>query len=298
MKEQACLLGKTRSLVGIVTEPKAGHRPDGRPAVLLLNAGLVHRVGPNRIYVKIARRLAANGFLVLRFDLSGIGDSRGRSDGLPLQEAVISDAKEAMDFLAAQRGADRFILMGICSGANNSLRVAQNDARIVGAALIEPYYFGSFRYYLYVYGKRLFKPRSWLRLLTMKSDFWTNLKKKKAGRAAATDRSRQGQTVLHRHRPLKNHITDEIRSLVTRGVHVSLVYCLDSPSYYNHYLQIRPELDSLKQSGRLEAKVFSESDHTFTLLSNQESLAEAIQSWAMGAVPALSSPSLKKEVVG
>jgi hypothetical protein len=72
MNEEAVLIGG--SLVGILSRPPAGVDP-AMPGVLLLNAGRIHRVGPNRLYVAIARRLAAMGFAVCRFDLSGIGDS-------------------------------------------------------------------------------------------------------------------------------------------------------------------------------------------------------------------------------
>ena len=73
--EEPVLLGKSGSLAGIITDPPAHAREASRPAVILLNAGLVHRVGPGRLYVRLSRRLAAHGFVVVRFDLSGIGDS-------------------------------------------------------------------------------------------------------------------------------------------------------------------------------------------------------------------------------
>jgi len=84
MREEAVLFGKTRSLVGIITDPHTVVNAHNHPAIVLLNAGVLHRVGPNRLYVKIARKLASAGFVVLRFDLSGIGDSKARRDNLPL----------------------------------------------------------------------------------------------------------------------------------------------------------------------------------------------------------------------
>ena len=67
MREHAFLFGETKSLLGITTEPAAGAGDSSHPAVVLLNAGLVHRIGPNRLYVNTARRLADAGFTVLRF---------------------------------------------------------------------------------------------------------------------------------------------------------------------------------------------------------------------------------------
>ena len=74
MTEEAQLLGKDRDLVGVVTHPADVEVDKSSPAFLLLNAGSVHHVGPNRLYVKIARRLASLGFVALRFDFAGVGD--------------------------------------------------------------------------------------------------------------------------------------------------------------------------------------------------------------------------------
>src|SRR5215471_10633060 len=99
LNEDAVLFGAQRSLVGIVSHP-ADFDP-ARPAVLLLNAGLMHRAGPYGVYVKLARQLASLGFLVLRFDFSGVGDSPRRLDGVPQNRAHPLETKEAMDYLEA-----------------------------------------------------------------------------------------------------------------------------------------------------------------------------------------------------
>ena len=71
MKERATLIGDGKSLVAITTEPPREAAVDDPTGIVLVSAGLVHRVGPNRLYVRLARRLAATGCPVLRFDLSG-----------------------------------------------------------------------------------------------------------------------------------------------------------------------------------------------------------------------------------
>src|SRR5205823_3052307 len=57
-------------------------RATPRRAIVLLDAGATYRIGPNRLHVELARRLARDGDLVLRIDQSGIGDSAPR-DGAP-----------------------------------------------------------------------------------------------------------------------------------------------------------------------------------------------------------------------
>lgn len=78
-ERKAFTFGSHGGLVGVVCEPDAGPRPDV-PAVLLFNVGLNHRVGPGRLNVDLARRLAHSGYATLRFDLSGLGDSEPRDD--------------------------------------------------------------------------------------------------------------------------------------------------------------------------------------------------------------------------
>jgi len=286
MKERAVLLGKTKGLVGVVTEPRQITSAKNRPAIILLNAGLMHRIGPNRIYVQIARRLAASGFLALRFDLSGIGDSGNRTDNLSLKDGVVSDVKEAMDFLAREEGARKFILVGICSGANNSLRVAQSDARVIGAVPIEAYYFATPGYHLYFYGRRLFNPKGWRRLVTMKSDLWRTLGNYliRRGNSSTTGDGWSGRAGADGRKAFRVQIVAEIEHLLGRGVSLNFVYCVGSPSYYNHYRPLRHRTASSKE---FRVTLFANADHTFTLLASQQSLVNSIHDWvkAVGQGP-------------
>src|SRR5690606_10968053 len=135
MRESAVLFGPTRSLVGVVTEPAAGSaRPDA-PAVLILNSGLIHRVGPKRLHVRLARRLAGLGFTCMRIDLSGIGDSRTSSSTEALYQRRLSEVREAMQHLRENHGARHFLVAGNCSGALLSYVVALAEADVTAAAL-------------------------------------------------------------------------------------------------------------------------------------------------------------------
>ena len=137
IREQAALFGARKSLVGIVTHDPAQARTN-LPAIVILNAGIIHRVGPNRMFVGVARTLAANGHLVVRFDLSGIGDSEPRDDGLAPLEAALADIHEVINSLEATRQVRRVILVGLCSGADQSIIYGGRDSRIAGVVLIDP----------------------------------------------------------------------------------------------------------------------------------------------------------------
>jgi hypothetical protein len=63
MTEQGVLFS-AQSLVGVLT--KADEESDtSRPTVVFLNAGMVHRVGPNRLHVRLARGRAPRGGWVI-----------------------------------------------------------------------------------------------------------------------------------------------------------------------------------------------------------------------------------------
>src|ERR1700737_827583 len=97
--ERVHMFGSHRGLIGVLTEPLSTNKRPDAPAVVFSNVGLNHRVGPGRVYVELARKLAGAGFVALRFDLSGFGDSeRRRTDGGDLDRAAL-DTREALDFL-------------------------------------------------------------------------------------------------------------------------------------------------------------------------------------------------------
>jgi pimeloyl-ACP methyl ester carboxylesterase len=140
VKEHAVLLGKDQSLVGILTEngDATTHEQDGPTGVLLLNAGLIHRIGPNRIYVKMARLLASMGFVVFRFDFSGIGDSGPRRDKLPIVESMTDEMRQALNYLEEFRGIKQFVCVGLCDGAGAATQILAVDQRVKKAVLINP----------------------------------------------------------------------------------------------------------------------------------------------------------------
>jgi alpha/beta superfamily hydrolase len=133
LREQAVLLGERKSLVGIVTQAVGGAAPVHEVALVFLNTGIIHRVGHHRMYVTFSRVLAAEGYTVLRFDLSGIGDSDYRIDGLSPLESNLSDIKEVLDWLETTKQAKRVILVGLCWGADSAVHYAAGDTQGGGA---------------------------------------------------------------------------------------------------------------------------------------------------------------------
>jgi len=279
MKEEAVRFGDPQSLIGIVTTP-AQHKQPGSTAVLLLNPGIVHRVGPGRIYVRIARALAASGFSVLRFDFSGIGDSSVRHDNLQFEKSAVREAQDAMDFMAKTRGIDRFVLLGGCSGAQISFETACRDARVVGALLInfpiaeendgianpELIHRGASYYYR---NHALFSIKSWWRLLTGRASYrrltlalWFETKRRLTSRKYISRETLRFEANLRR--------------LADRGVQVTFLCSEHDPRLEDLRNGSGDGLKELLAQGRVALEIIPRSDHTFSLLQDQERLVNVL----------------------
>lgn len=123
-------------LFGIVTE---GEVAPATPTIVLVNEGNTHHIGQSRIWVDLARRLATEGFRVLRFDLSGNGDS-GTRPGQPAHVArapeATDDVNQAIGAISADDPGD-VVLIGFCSGAYQIAEQAI-DLRPRGVCVINP----------------------------------------------------------------------------------------------------------------------------------------------------------------
>jgi cell division protein FtsW len=58
MREKVLRFGLERGLSGVLAEPEGIEQVAGAPGVVLLNSGILHHVGPSRLYVRIARLVA------------------------------------------------------------------------------------------------------------------------------------------------------------------------------------------------------------------------------------------------
>ncbi|MBI3244196.1 MAG: hypothetical protein HYZ49_18090 [Chloroflexi bacterium] len=297
MKETVVTLGNSKSLVGILTDPL--QKRDGLPAVVILNAGLIHRVGPNRLYVKLARALAGLGFVVLRFDLSGIGDSNPRSDHLTFDKSSMEESQEAMNFLTQARGVKHFLFMGHCSGAINSYRIATLDSRVIGAALINIEGVGEAwkefdrkrklaQYYQNYYGKGALTSREkWIKLFTGKADYgsiarnvfqniiWNRVSALGFRLKGLFARPAQPEQAA----PEENAAAD-MRALLKRGARLLFIHPEGSTGHEFVRATLGPVYDEFRASDNFKVELIPQCDHLFTLLANQQQVLGVIQKWA------------------
>ncbi len=118
------------------------HRPAGfsaarrYPTIMMWHGFTGSRVEPHRLFVKTARRLAEEGFIVARFDFVGSGESDGEfADVTPQTE--IQDALQVMHWMGAQAGVDRtkMGLIGLSLGGFVSACAASRSEQIKALVL-------------------------------------------------------------------------------------------------------------------------------------------------------------------
>lgn len=267
MNEQIIYFGENRNLLGILTIPEQA-RP-GAPTVVLLNAGLLHRVGPNRLHVTVARRLAAKGYPSFRFDMAGVGDSELVEGGLLYVERTRADVVASMDALDAHTGSNRFLLMGLCTGAYNAFRAALIDERVVGCILLDGYSYPSLRSQIQHYRKRVFQLKRWV-------DFT----KRKLGIDTPAGSAVQGDLVVFENEVVpKERFASELQTLIQRNVRLLLVYTGLGPLSFTYRRQLHDAFPDIALDDVATVQFYPAADHTFTLPGHRQRLLDDLDTW-------------------
>jgi pimeloyl-ACP methyl ester carboxylesterase len=277
VQEKVASFGEARGLVGILTLP-GGQRIDGAPQVILLSTGILHRVGSNRLWVSLARALGAAGITTLRFDLSGIGDSERRRDVPSLRESVERDIGDAIDYLKNTQGAERVILVGLCSGAYDALHAALSERRVVGAVLVDtPGQFRSWRSTLYYLGSRLLRPASW-RHPVRKANYYARLLLWLSG---ARRDDAEGYEVGARNSMARERMRAELAAVLERRVRLYVIFTQGMEANYNHRSQFRFAFPRAARHPALSFDYLEEADHTFSRARDRALLIERILQWVV-----------------
>ncbi len=283
MKETVHLFGGRQSLVGVMSAPEGPATDPQQPVVVILNSGLVHRAGPNRLSVRLARTLAAKGLTAFRFDFNGVGDSAIRLGRTTFAESAITDTLEALDFLQQATGARRFVLTGVCSGAVVALKTGLRDRRV--AALI-PINVREYRgealthedleaVTLHYYWRVKFNPVSWKRLFTGFSDYSRVVRSLAGiGKRLAFWRRREDLQV--------GDLLADLETVLCRDIPVQLIFAQGDLGL--DYLQVhsRQDLGRHRAVGMLQLDIVPGADHLFTLRRNQDDLLDVLTRFVTG----------------
>ena len=270
-RESAIQFGDQNKLTGVLTEPEARHV--GAPVVILINAGIVHRVGPFRLHVNVARLLAKHGFASLRMDLSGLGDSQARTGKLSKDERVRRDVAEAMDCLSAAGLGQSFVVVGLCSGAYQAHQVAVADSRVVGAIFLDGIVFRTVGYFWRHRVGRLFRARFWRNAIKRR---WLSMRRKR-GTAFHEQGNKLAEAEYFQVTRSRQAIAEELHALQGRDAQLLFIYTGDYDDICDrHQFQ---EMFGIKPSDQIQVDYATNASHTYRIAKHRDELSKRIASW-------------------
>lgn len=266
MREETLVLDDVRGLFGILTLPD-NTRPKA-PVLVLPTAGLIHRVGPFRLHVHIARALAEDGFASLRLDKPGAGDMPRQED---LDETGV--LRLAMDSVTHYTDIKQFALGGLCSAADTAWRLTLDDERIRGLLMIDGLANRGLWYTIGRLQRKLRQPPvDWVpdvmrRLQTPRT----------AGGAPSTSRV---DMLAYRNWPPMNMVNSQMHSMLQRDVEVLVLYT-GSSSYLLNPRQIGTTFGNAVHDKHFQSAFWADCDHTFMLRPHRERLIAAVRKWML-----------------
>jgi hypothetical protein len=198
-------------------------------------------------------------------------------------ERGVKETVQAMDFLAQSIGANAFVPLGLCSGADTGFALASADARVAGAVLInasaipaehtkEQSSEALKRAQAHHHGSRVRGWKSWTRVLTGRSNLLAVFR-------SIVHLTREALRV--RHPPQKHVDLGLLPELGRRGVELLAVYTegdLGLELLATHVGSFE-NLASLK---RFQLEIFRETDHLLTPLSDQQRIEAMVVDWTTG----------------
>jgi Serine aminopeptidase, S33 len=278
MAEQTLILGSEKHLVATMTSAVTqGGSSAPRVVAVLTNSGVIPRIGPHRMNVHLARRFADMGIPSIRFDLSGLGDSRRSSGTLPVTQQWVADTRSAMDTAQAHFGCDRFFMVGFCSGAEVAHLVALEDRRLRAAVLWDLYAYPTTQSRLRTFTYRL--QRAGLRGALQK--LLARIRRLAGGGGSSPPAHGVEEQLAAQpwHVPPRDEYARRIQTLVDDGVELLFAYCGGEPEWFNHHGQFRGMFSRYGFVDKVAFNYLEVSDHLVTRRVAQQSFTDMVVRW-------------------
>jgi serine aminopeptidase S33 family len=274
--EEPLQFGEGGRLLGVLTLPSVPLRnPEELPVFVFFNAGLLHRVGPHRLYVHLARDLARMGFGSLRVDLAGKGDSPSRPGSMNHQQSAAADYGEILRVLESRLAPGPLVLAGLCSGADDAIRLAPKDSRVVGLLLLDPVCSPDDGFCTRAFVLRYTNPARYVAWL------------KRRFEAPGTELRGEKEEVdplSIRDVPTQEQLRTAFESIREREGRVLSVFTQYALGYYNQAGQLGRVLGVDGYQQFCTELFWPHAEHTYTLDLHRRRLMEVIKTWAGGFI--------------
>lgn len=301
VEESFVRIGPAPELFGIVSAPLSQRRDRAAngPAVLLLNAGAVYHVGPNRLYVAFARHLARSGYVVLRVDIAGIGDSpvhKGETDNIVYSKFALDDLGKSIDYLRREWGVRDVRAVGLCSGAYHAFKASVAQLPLTHAVMINPLTFfwkeGMSLEYpehriaadIVRYRTNVMRLSSWLKLFSGGVNL-VELGHVLARRARTVTLTALRAPARLLGIPLQDDLPSELRTAARAPVQLHFLFSASDPGQELLRSQGGRTAQRMLARGQVRVELIEGADHTFTDLTARTTLATTLSRILGAGVP-------------
>lgn len=288
MAEHTLILGSENHLVATFT-PADLAGPGAPPLVVLLtNSGVIPRSGPHRMNVHVARHLAALGIPSVRFDMSGLGDSRRTNSTLPVVEQWVADTRSVMDAAQARFGCAHFMMVGFCSGAEVAHLVALEDQRLRAILLWDLYAYKSVQTHVRTFLYKLRRVGALGALKKAGGLLFGAVQPKPVKGSGNSARPVEVSLV-----PPLGTFAQRIQRLTDADVELLFVYCGGEPEWFNHAGQFKSMFGRFPFYKKVAFNYLQVSDHLITTAAAQQAFLDMTEDWLKTRVlPAAAAPVL------
>lgn len=287
MHQEVIKFGTSEHLLGILTIPE-NYDFSSHSMFIILNAGLLHRVGPNRMSTKLAFKLCEQDIASFRFDFSGIGDSENSSETY-IKDNPLEDTLSALDYLSESYGVKKFVLFGICSGAGIAIKVSLENKNVTGLCLVNGngvdiheigLDYATIKKYTTsrYYAKSILSMNRWINLIR-KSRFLylRELLKKIVSRILGNLKFINSSQQFKQLKPTKINNWD---LLIKKGISILYILSEGSSSLDIYNLADKPIIEkTIKNREKISLEIIKGVDHNFTPVWSQILLIDNILKW-------------------
>jgi hypothetical protein len=287
MKEKILCFGKYSHLIGILTYPEEAK---AEYCVIYTNSGVIHKVGPNEINVRLSRALCAEGIAGFRFDSSGLGDSESLGDNSLSGDNKINEIKEAICEITKNMEVSKFIIFGLCSSSTFAIESLKKIELVKGAIIAD----GTFNNEneikkllkdalinckLRYYKKNAFKISRWRKIISGESHF---LKKKILLQVTGFLISRLKKIIISektKQLPEKEIVSLDFDHITGEEKRLYLLFTEGDHMYDLFNLSLKRGIFRYSKSNYIKCEILKNVDHTFTTHWSQTMLILKIKNW-------------------
>ena len=282
--------GGESTLFAVLARPASDEVTPG-PAVLMLSAGSVHAIGPNRLWVRLARRWAAQGVTVLRLDISGIGDSPprpGSNENIVYSPHALQDIGAALRYLKGLPGVGACHLLGLCSGAYHAFKAAVAGHVAASVVMINPLTFSWHEgdrlsdvkeYEIFAltskYRGKFFTREPWRKLVRGHLD-WRLIREVALRRISGLAAPQLIEVARWLRLPQQSDLLRDLKIAANHGVTLRFIYAEGAPGFALMRKQSGHAITRLQASQAATLDFVAGADHTFTRVATRESLVQLL----------------------